>query len=120
MHHYHSLLLRLLFLFPALLNLMNTLLVYFSYFNVSIGLNPTSLHCSGYPEAANLSPSTERRSSHIKEELRYLFNIGRKTVFSDAMFGNFISPLAFCFRFEVRFVDPVIAVCVVLCLFTGS
>ncbi|YP_173414.1 hypothetical protein NitaMp070 (mitochondrion) [Nicotiana tabacum] len=32
--------------------------------------------------------------SHIKEELRYLFNIGRKTTLSDAMFDNFISPLA--------------------------
>ncbi|MCD7462084.1 hypothetical protein HAX54_047734 [Datura stramonium] len=32
--------------------------------------------------------------SHIKEELRYLFNIGRKTTLSDTMFDNFISPLA--------------------------
>ena len=32
--------------------------------------------------------------SHIKEELRYLFNIGRKTTPSDTMFDNLISPLA--------------------------
>ena len=32
--------------------------------------------------------------SHIKEQLRYLFNIGRKTTLSDTMFDNFIDPLA--------------------------
>ena len=32
--------------------------------------------------------------SHIKEQLRYLFNIGRKTTLSDPMFDSFIEPLA--------------------------
>lgn len=32
--------------------------------------------------------------SHIREQLRYLFNIGRKTALSDIMFSNFIEPLA--------------------------
>lgn len=36
MHDYHPPLHRLVFLFPALLNLMNTLLVNLSYFNVLI------------------------------------------------------------------------------------
>ena len=31
--------------------------------------------------------------SHIKEQLRYLFNIGRKKTLPDAMFNNFIDPL---------------------------
>lgn len=49
MHDYHPPLLRLVFLFPALLNLMNTLLVNFSYFNVLIALlnlNLLILYCS--------------------------------------------------------------------------
>lgn len=32
--------------------------------------------------------------SHIKEQLRYLFNIGRKTTLSDPMLDSFIEPLA--------------------------
>ena len=32
--------------------------------------------------------------SHIKEQLRFLFNIGRKTTLPDPMFDSFIDPLA--------------------------
>lgn len=31
--------------------------------------------------------------SHIREQLRFLFNIGRKTTLSDRLFENFIEPL---------------------------
>lgn len=40
----------------------------------------------------HLAPESLR--SHIKEQLRFLFNIGRKKTLSDSMFEEFISPLA--------------------------